>query len=152
MQKYIEKIENCNNYPRINNLTIETLGNFNLFSGKDENGYSDLMDEFREKERYNKKVLITDDAFHWVHYMDLKRVLNVLFANVEFKDYQIFTTTQRYDVIKAFAEVAQEYKDVEAYYYRLGRSGRTSQNGHSIVTMYDADRLLELTKQNIEVR
>jgi hypothetical protein len=51
-----------------------------------------------------------------------------------------------------FAEVAQEYKDVEAYYYRLGRSARNSTKNQSIATMYDIEDLINLTNQNIEVR
>lgn len=149
MQKHIEKIENLT-ARNIDNLTIEKLGHFNLFSGKYENGYDDILTSLGG---HTDDVRTIDDILCTLHHSELHKEIKFFFNNIKKYNQQIFATTQRYDVIKAFAEVAQEYKDVEAYYYRLGRSNRhTNTKGWSIVTMYDADRLLELTKQNIEVR
>ena len=154
MQKHIEKIENISYTPSFNcytivNLSIDNFGNFNLFSGKRENGYKNILSSIRyEHNSYNKNVIFRNDLFANIHFTDLKASFRKYFLSTE----QIFATTQRYDVIQAFAEVAKEYGDVEAYYYRLGRSARNSNKGQSIVTMHDIDGLINYTKQNIEVR
>lgn len=148
MQKHIEKIENIYSIETIRNLSIDKLGHFNLFSGKNENGYEVIMSSIMYKYKYNENYKVINDFLYDYHYSDLKPTIRAFFI----ANQQIFATTQRYDVIKAFAEVAQEYKDVEAYYYRLGRSARNSNKGQSIATMYDIDALLDATKQNIEVR
>ncbi len=151
MQKHIERIDNlsCSD---ADNLTVEKLGHFNLFSGKTENGYSCIVFKLRWLYNKNKNVVCEEDFLYLHHYSDLKEMIRKWFKSIKNDNIQIFATTQRLDVIQAFAEVAQEYQDIEAYYYRLGRSERDSNKGQSIVTMYEADRLLELTKQNIEVR
>jgi hypothetical protein len=148
MKKHIEKIENITTL-NIDNLTIEKLGHFNLFCGKYENGYNDILNFTNGR---TDDVKIIDDILYLTHHSELHKEIRFYFNNIKKYNQQIFATTQRLDVIQEFAEVAQEYKDVEAYYYRLGRSERDSNKGQSIVTMYDTDRLLELTQQNIEVR
>lgn len=148
MQKHIEKLENIS-YGNIDNLTIEKLGHFNLFCGKYKNGQYDILNLFG---KYTDCVRLNDEILFSAHHSELHKEIKFFFNNIKKYNQQIFATTQRYDVIQAFAEVAQEYKDIEAYYYRLGRSGGNIENGRSIATMYDIDDLIDLTKQNIEVR
>lgn len=159
MQKHITKIENLtkwtvtptnNRLEILSNLSIDKLGHFNLFSGKEENGYTHFISYLNVASPQG--VRVNSNFLYDTHYSELHTEIRKRFLWITEENLQIFATTQRYDVIQAFAEVAQEYKDVEAYYYRLGRSGRNSNNGQSIVTVYDTDRLLEVTKQNIEVR
>mgnify|MGYP003649801335 CR=1 FL=1 len=154
MQKHIQKIDNLNT-TNIDNLTIEKLGHFNLFSGTVKNGYQDIFPNMVNEldfVPFDIEVYSFTDFLKDVHYSELKDDIKNIFYLIESRKAQIFATTQRLDVIQAFAEVAQEYKDVEAYYYRLGRSARDSNKGQSIVTMYETDRLLELTSKNREVR
>jgi hypothetical protein len=157
MKKHIERIENLTTPLDINNLTIEKLGNFNLFCGKVENGYNDIIPYLKgyfdigERNCQKSPVKVFDNFLHFSHYTKLKFYIKHFFIECQM-DYQIFATTQRLDVIQVFAEVAQEYKDVEAYYYRLGRSARNSTKNQSIATMYDIEDLINLTNQNIEVR
>ena len=154
MQKQITKIENISNmasldYYTIMNLSIHKFGNFNLFSGKHENGYEAILSSIRhESGVYNPNVIFRHDLFADLHFTDLKASLRCYFTS----DKQIFATTQRLDVIQAFSEVAQEYEDIEAYYDRLGRSAIRSDNNRSIVSMYTVDELIEATSKNREVR
>ena len=146
----ITHIENIN-YGKLNNLSIEKLGHINLFSGKDENGLFNMSmaihNEADKSGIYHHYATI-NHIFNINHYTDLKTYFRAYFSGSK----QIFATTQRYDVIQAFAEVAQEYKDVEAYYYRLGRSAIPSDNNRSVVSMYTVDELIEAISKNREVR
>lgn len=168
MQKHIIKIENVNYssdiiyhdnmaykenniYKVIENLTIENLGNFNLFSGKIENGYYGLK-EILVRKCSGGKALVRNNFMQEVHYSELKKEIDFVINNYKKNGWQMFWFTQRYDVIQAFAEVAQEFKDVEAYYYRLGRSAIPSDNNRSVVSMYTVDELIEATSKNREVR
>jgi hypothetical protein len=149
MKKHIEELWDINSLSNtIKNLHIEKIGHFNLFSGMDKNGYECILSSIRYEYPYNPNIFFKNNLFNEFHFTQLKECFRIYFKG----DKQIFATTQRLDVIQAFAEVAQEYKDVEAYYYRLGRSAKDSNKGQSIVTMYETDRLLEITKQNNEVR
>ena len=159
MQKHITKIENLtrwtvtpteNKLKILNNLIIAKLGNFNVFSGKNENGYTHFASYLNVASPQG--VRVNSDFLHDTHYSELHIEIKNRFLWIKEKNLQIFATTQRYDVIQAFAEVAKEYGDVEAYYYRLGRSDHKDENGRSIVTMYDIDALLDATNQKIEVR
>ena len=148
MKKHIERIENIFS-KNIDNLTIETLGNFNLFCGKYENGQYDI---FNSLGLGTDCVKIIDEILFSAHHSELHKEIKFIFNNIKKYNHQIFATTQRYDVIQTFAEVAQEYKDIEAYYYRLGRSAIPSDNNRSVVSMYTVDELIEATSKNREVR
>jgi hypothetical protein len=157
MQKHITKLENMS-FESVNNLSIEKLGHFNLFSNKSENGYDNIIEAIYDNiiepnNDRNKKFLLKENFLHNVHCRELKSYFShYLGTMVKFSKYQIFATTQRLDVIQAFAEVAQEYQDIEAYYYRLGRSAIPSDNNKSIVSMYTIDELIEAINKNREVR
>jgi len=148
MKKHIEKIENLTT-PSIDNLTIKKLGHFNLFSGKYENGYDAILTSLG---RHTDDVRVIDDILYLTHHSELHEEIKFLCNNIKKYNQQIFATTQRLDVIQAFAEVAQEYRDVEAYYYRLGRSAIPSDNNCSIVSMYTTSELIEAISKNREVR
>lgn len=159
MQKHITQIENLtrwtvtpteNKLEILNNLTIDKLGHFNLFSGKDENGYVQFISYLNVASPQG--VRVNSDFLYDTHYSELRTEIRNRFFGIKENNLQIFATTQRYDVIQAFSEVAQEFKDIEAYYYRLGRSAIPSDNKKSIVSMYTVDELIELTSKNREVR
>jgi hypothetical protein len=148
MKKHIEKIENihCTN---IDNLTIDKLGHFNLFCGKYENGQYDIFNSIAGR---TDDVKIIDEILFSTHYSELHKEIRFYFNNIKKYSQQIFATTQRLDVIQAFVEVAKEYPNIEAYYYRLGRSAIPKDNNRSVVSMYTADELIKAISKNREVR
>jgi hypothetical protein len=151
VKKHIERIENLTTL-HIDNLTIEKLGHFNLFCGKVENGYQSIVINELNFVPFGIEVFTFKDFLNDIHYSELKSDIEDIFYLIKNRQAQIFATTQRLDVIQAFAEVAQEYKDIEAYYYRLGRSAIPSDNNRSIVSMYTTDELIEAISRNREVR
>ena len=156
IENLMEANYSCYKNDDIDRLTINKFGRFNLFSGTTENGYKYIHDCIQEYYPIHKSygcVHFFDNFCGDAHFSTIKGRIDVEFRILkENINRQIFATTQRYDVIQAFAEVAKEYGDVAAYYYRLGRSGHKDENGRSIVTMYDIDALLDATNQKIEVR
>lgn len=163
MQKHITKIENlwranysCYKIDDIDRLTITKFGRFNLFSGKFENGYKYIHNCIQEYYPIHKSfgcVHFFDNIFGDEHFSSIESRIDAEFKILKKNiNHQIFATTQRYDVIQAFAEVAQEYNDIEAYYYRLGRSAIPSDNNRSVVSMYTVDELIEAISKNREVR
>ncbi len=103
---------------------------------------------------YNAKdgILLIDEVENGLHFSVQKQVWQVLFDLSDKLKMQIFATTHSWDAIEAFAQVAKENTGLEGVLMRMGRSARTSTKDNIIATIYDEDRLFDITQQEIEVR
>lgn len=97
-------------------------------------------------------ILLIDEFENGLHYSVQKQVWSQVFELAERLDIQVFATTHSWDCIKTFAEVALERQDVEGMLFRVGKSARTSDKGKTIATVFDEDRLYQITEADIEVR
>lgn len=95
-----------------------------------------LIDEFENGLHYSAQEKI------WRHLFDLAEKLNI----------QIFATTHSWDCIESFAKVAVEKMATEGVLFRVGRSVRTSDKGKVIATVFDEQKLFNITQSDVEVR
>lgn len=95
-----------------------------------------LIDEFENGLHYSVQEKI------WRHLFDLAEELNI----------QIFATTHSWDCIESFAKVAVEKTATEGVLFRVGRSVRTSDQGRVIATVFDEQKLFNITQSDVEVR
>ena len=65
---------------------------------------------------------------------------------------QVFATTHSWDCIESFTKVAVARTETDGVLFRLGRSGRTSDQGRVIATVFDEAALQNITQQDVEVR
>lgn len=97
-------------------------------------------------------LLLIDEFENGLHYSVQKQVWDLVFELAERLDIQIFATTHSWDCIQTFARVALERQDIEGVLFRVGKSVRKSDTGKTIATVFDEDRLYQITEADIEVR
>ena len=96
--------------------------------------------------------LLIDEFENGLHYSVQEEVWRLIFDQAEKLDVQVFATTHSWDCIESFAKVAVEKKATEGVLFRIGRSVRTSDQGKVIATIFDEQKLLNITQSDIEVR
>lgn len=97
-------------------------------------------------------LLLIDEFENGLHYSIQKQVWELVFELAHKHDIQVFATTHSWDCIKTFAKVALERSDVEGVLFRVGKSARSSDKGKAIATVFNEERLFQITEADIEVR
>jgi len=96
--------------------------------------------------------LLIDEFENGLHYSVQEKIWRLLFEMAEKLDIQVFATTHSWDCIESFTKVAIENETTEGVLFRMGRSAKTSNKGQVIATVYDKERLYNITQADIEVR
>lgn len=96
--------------------------------------------------------LLVDEFENGLHYSVQARVWELVFDLAEQLDIQVFATTHSWDCIESFAKVAVEKTATEGVLFRVGRSVRTSDQGRVIATVFDEQKLFNITQSDVEVR
>jgi len=96
--------------------------------------------------------LLIDEFENGLHYSTQEKIWRLLFEMAEKLDIQVFATTHSWDCIESFTKVAIENETTEGILFRMGRSAKTSNKGQVIATVYDKERLYNITQADIEVR
>jgi AAA15 family ATPase/GTPase len=96
--------------------------------------------------------LLIDEFENGLHYSIQEKIWTLLFKMAEKLDIQVFATTHSWDCIESFTKVAIENETTEGVLFRMGRSAKTSNKGQIIATVYDKERLYNITQADIEVR
>lgn len=96
--------------------------------------------------------LLVDEFENGLHYSVQARVWGLVFDLAEQLDIQVFATTHSWDCIESFAKVAVEKTATEGVLFRVGRSVRTSDQGRVIATVFDEQKLFNITQSDVEVR
>ena len=96
--------------------------------------------------------LLIDEFENGLHYSVQEKIWTLLFEMAEKLDIQVFATTHSWDCIESFTKVAIENEITEGVLFRMGRSAKTSNKGQVIATVYDKERLYNITQADIEVR
>lgn len=97
-------------------------------------------------------LLLIDEFENGLHYSVQKQVWDLVFELAERLDIQVFATTHSWDCIQTFARAALDRSDIEGVLFRVGKSARMSDSGKTIATVFDEDRLYQITEADIEVR
>jgi len=97
-------------------------------------------------------LLLIDEFENGLHYSVQKQVWDLVFELAERLDIQVFATTHSWDCIQTFARAALDRPDIEGVLFRVGKSARKSDAGKTIATVFDEDRLYQITEADIEVR
>ncbi|MCL5041551.1 MAG: AAA family ATPase [Gammaproteobacteria bacterium] len=97
-------------------------------------------------------LLLIDEFENGLHYSVQKQVWDLVFELAERLDIQVFATTHSWDCIQTFARAALDRPDIEGVLFRVGKSARMSDFGKTIATVFDEDRLYQITEADIEVR
>lgn len=97
-------------------------------------------------------LLLIDEFENGLHYSVQKKVWDLVFELAERLDIQVFATTHSWDCIQTFAQSALEHQAIEGVLFRVGRSARKSDAGKTIATVFDEERLYQITEADIEVR
>lgn len=95
---------------------------------------------------------LIDEFENGLHYSIQEKVWTLLFELAEKLDIQVFATTHSWDCIESFSKVATENTRSEGVLFRMGRSIRTSDNGKIIATLFDREKLADITQADVEVR
>jgi AAA15 family ATPase/GTPase len=95
---------------------------------------------------------LIDEFENGLHYSIQEKVWTLLFELAELLDIQVFATTHSWDCVESFCKVATENKASEGVLFRMGRSIRTSDNGRIIATVFDREKLADITQADVEVR
>lgn len=96
--------------------------------------------------------LLIDEFENGLHYSTQENIWRLLFEMAEKLNIQVFATTHSWDCIESFSKVAFENETTEGVLFRMGRSAQTSNKGQIIATVYDKERLYNITQADIEVR
>ncbi|WP_027469431.1 AAA family ATPase [Deefgea rivuli] len=96
--------------------------------------------------------LLVDEFENGLHYSVQEEVWRLVFDLAEKLDIQVFATTHSWDCIESFAKVAVEKTETEGVLFRVGRSVRTSDQGRVIATVFDEQKLFNITQSDVEVR
>jgi AAA15 family ATPase/GTPase len=96
--------------------------------------------------------LLIDEFENGLHYSVQEKIWALLFEMAEKLDIQVFATTHSWDCIESFSKVAFENEITEGVLFRMGRSAKNSNKGQVIATVYDKERLYNITQADIEVR
>jgi AAA15 family ATPase/GTPase len=95
---------------------------------------------------------LIDEFENGLHYSIQEKVWTLLFELAEKLDIQVFATTHSWDCIESFCKVATENTRSEGVLFRMGRSIRTSDHGRIIATVFDREKLADITQADVEVR
>ena len=96
--------------------------------------------------------LLIDEFENGLHYSTQEKIWALLFEMSERLNIQIFATTHSWDCIEAFTKVAIENETTEGVLFRMGKSAKKSNQGQIIATVFDKERLHNLTQADIEIR
>lgn len=96
--------------------------------------------------------LLIDEFENGLHYSVQEKVWGLVFELAQRLDIQVFATTHSWDCVESFAKVAKNRVGIEGVLFRMGRSVRTSDKGRVIATVFDEDKLFEVTQADVEVR
>ncbi|WP_348944734.1 AAA family ATPase [Chitinibacter sp. FCG-7] len=96
--------------------------------------------------------LLIDEFENGLHYSVQEEVWRLIFDLADVLDIQVFATTHSWDCIESFAKVAVEKTATEGVLFRVGRSVRTSDQGRVIATVFDEQKLFNITQSDVEVR
>jgi AAA15 family ATPase/GTPase len=96
--------------------------------------------------------LLIDEFENGLHYSIQEKIWSLLFEMAEKLDIQVFATTHSWDCIESFAKVANDKPNIEGVLFRMGKSARKSNQGQIIATVFDNERLYNLTQADVEVR
>lgn len=94
---------------------------------------------------------LIDEFENGLHYSVQEKIWALLFKMATKLDVQIFATTHSWDCIESFARAAQA-SDAEGVLFRMGKSVLTSERGRVISTVFDEERLFNITQSEVEVR
>lgn len=97
-------------------------------------------------------MLLIDEFENGLHYSVQKKVWDLVFELADRLDIQVFATTHSWDCIQTFAQSALDHSSTEGVLFRVGKSARKSDAGKTIATVFDEDRLYQITEADIEVR
>ncbi|WP_078040949.1 AAA family ATPase [Burkholderia cenocepacia] len=96
--------------------------------------------------------LLIDEFENGLHYSVQEKIWDLLFRLARDLNVQVFATTHSWDCIESFAKVAVDRTDIEGVLFRVGRSVRETDRNNVIATVFDEERLLNLTQSDVEVR
>lgn len=96
--------------------------------------------------------LLIDEFENGLHFSVQEKTWALLFELAEQLDIQVFATTHSWDCIESFAKVAKDKTDIEGVLFRVGQSIRTSEKGRTIATIFDEEKLANITQADVEVR
>lgn len=96
--------------------------------------------------------LLIDEFENGLHFSVQKQIWSLLFELSVKLDIQVFATTHSWDCVESFASVAKERTDAEGVLFRVGRSVLKSDKGKVIATIFDEDKLANITQSDVEVR
>jgi predicted ATPase len=97
-------------------------------------------------------LLLIDEFENGLHYSVQKQVWDRVFELAEQLDIQVFATTHSWDCIQTFAQASLDHPAIEGVLFRVGKSARKSDDGKTIATLFDEQRLDQITTADIEVR
>lgn len=96
--------------------------------------------------------LLIDEFENGLHYSVQEKIWELLFDLAKSMDIQVFVTTHSWDCIESFSKASTENRKIEASLFRLGRSMMLDNRGEVIATVYDKNKLLNLTQSDVELR
>jgi AAA15 family ATPase/GTPase len=96
--------------------------------------------------------LLIDEFENGLHYSVQEKVWGLVFELSEELNVQVFATTHSWDCIESFAKVAVAKKDTQGVLFRVGRSVKVSDQNKVIATVFDEEKLLNVTQSDLEVR
>ena len=96
--------------------------------------------------------MLIDEFENGLHYSVQDEIWSTVFDLCSSLNMQTFATTHSWDCIQSFARVAQARNDVEGILFRVGRSVRQSDFGKVISTVFEGEKLADITKDQLEVR
>lgn len=96
--------------------------------------------------------LLIDEFENGLHYSVQEKVWALLFEMADKLDIQVFATTHSRDCIESFTKVALDNEKTEGVLFRMGRSAKKSNQGQIIATVFDKERLYNITQADIEIR
>jgi len=97
-------------------------------------------------------LLLIDEFENGLHYSVQEKVWALIFHLAQTLNIQVFATTHSWDCIESFAKVAIDRKDVDGVLFRVGKSVRKSAKGNIVATVFDEEKLFNLTQADVEVR
>ena len=96
--------------------------------------------------------LLIDEFENGLHYSIQEKIWALLFEMADKLDIQVFATTHSWDCIESFNKVTQNNDTIEGVLFRMGKSAKKSNQGQIIATVFDKERLCNITQAEIEIR
>jgi len=97
-------------------------------------------------------LMLIDEFENGLHYSVQVKIWKLLFSIAKEFDIQIFASTHSWDCIESFCSVATDDCDQKAVLFRVGKSVRAGDEGKIISTIYEGDRLANISQSELEVR